>query len=65
MKKKYQKIFTRQHYSTILKLLFGDFGRRSIKTWRSWANVLNFESTFIVAIRCNRRQKTVQSLNMF
>ena len=61
MKEKYQTIFTRQHYSTILKHLFGDFGRHSIKTWRSWANVFNFDTMSILAIRCNRRQKTVST----
>ena len=65
MKKKYQTIFTRQHYSTILKLLFGDFGRHKLK-------LEEVGPTFSILNRCpslpfvaTDDRKQFESLNMF
>ena len=33
--------------------------RNSIKTWESWPNSFNFQTIFILAISCIRRQETV------
>ena len=46
-------------YPAFEQLRPGDFCRHSIKTWISWPNVFNFESTSIFAICCNRQRETI------
>ena len=46
-----KKITSKFHLGalTIVIQLWGDFFRRSITTWKSWPNVLKFQSIFILA----------------
>ena len=42
-----------------IKIFWGDFCRRGIKTWKSWPKFFKFQSKSILVIHCNRQQETV------
>ena len=46
-------------HEALAKVIFGHFCRHGIRTWKSWPSFFKFQSMFILAILCNRRQETI------